>query len=133
MKTTADLVAGWIKKGDSDLANAKLCLISNTALDTACFHTQQATEKYLKAYMIAHAISFPLIHNLEKLIDLCIPHNGDFATIKAAATVLTPYAVALRYDEEFWPTDIETKQAVDTAGVIRAFIVDRLPTGMAPA
>lgn len=98
MKSTANLVAGWVKKGDSDLANAELCVGSSTALDTACFHAQQATEKYLKAYMIACTISFPLIHNLEKLVDLCIPHDSAFATIKSAATVLTPYAVALRYD-----------------------------------
>jgi len=133
MKTTADLVGGWLKEGDSDLANASLCVSSGTSLDTACFHTQQASEKYLKAYMIAHSLSFPFIHNLEKLVDLCIAHDSSFATIKGSAASLTPYAVALRYDDEFWPTDAETNQAVDIANDIRKFIIDRLPAGMQPA
>lgn len=34
MKTTADLVKGWISKADSDLANAQLCIAANASLDT---------------------------------------------------------------------------------------------------
>lgn len=45
MKTTDDLVKGWINKADSDLANAHLCIAANVSLDTACSHTQQAAEK----------------------------------------------------------------------------------------
>ncbi|MFA5343953.1 MAG: HEPN domain-containing protein [Kiritimatiellia bacterium] len=37
------------RKGDSDLANARMCVDAGRALDTACFHAQQAAEKYLKA------------------------------------------------------------------------------------
>ena len=42
MKSTEDMVRGWIKKADSDLENVSLCIDSNKALDTACFHAQQA-------------------------------------------------------------------------------------------
>ncbi len=69
MKTQADLVKGWLRKADSDLTNAGLCIEREQALDTACFHAQQAAEKCLKAYLTAYAIDFPFVHNLEKLIE----------------------------------------------------------------
>jgi HEPN domain-containing protein len=71
MKTTADLVKGWVSKADSDLENAQLCIAANASLDTACFHTQQAAEKFIKAYLMAYSLSVPFIHNLEKLLELC--------------------------------------------------------------
>jgi hypothetical protein len=82
--------------------------------------------------MIAHNVSFPLIHNLEKLCDLCIANDASFATIKTLGAQLTPYAVSLRYDEEFWPTSAEVGLAVDAARDIRAFVVSRMPPGIFP-
>ena len=65
MKSRADLVRGLLRKAESDLANAELCLQAGKALDTVCFHAQQAAEKSIKAYLTAHDIDFPFIHNLE--------------------------------------------------------------------
>ena len=59
MKSTEDLVRDWIKKAESDLDNVELCISSNKALDTACFHAQQAAEKFIKAYMLSASLSFP--------------------------------------------------------------------------
>jgi len=42
MKTHEDLARGLWLKGKSDLANAQMCLDAGLALDTACFHAQQA-------------------------------------------------------------------------------------------
>jgi HEPN domain-containing protein len=50
MKDQADLVRGWVRKARSDVIAVE-ALINANALDTACFHAQQAAEKYLKAYM----------------------------------------------------------------------------------
>jgi len=47
MKNNGDVAQGWIKKAESDFANAELCITNGTALDTACFHCQQAAEKSL--------------------------------------------------------------------------------------
>ena len=99
MKTTDDLVKDWIRKADSDLANAQLCVASSTALDTACFHAQQAAEKLFK---------------------------------KTQGQTLTPCAVQLRYDEDFWPSEQEATDAVQIAQALRAFIVPLLPKTMQP-
>ena len=38
MKDNAALAAGWIRKGDSDLADARRTVDSDGPYDTACFH-----------------------------------------------------------------------------------------------
>lgn len=127
MKNRDDLTRAWWRKGDNDLTNARMCLEANCALDTACFHAQQAAEKYLKAYMTHKGIEFPFIHNLEKLVEICMVHDSGFATIKEIALSLTPFAVEARYDESFWPDPDTTKEAFRGAERIRKFIADRVP------
>jgi HEPN domain-containing protein len=105
-----------------------MCLASGKALDTACFHAQQAAEKYLKAYMTEHNLSFPYAHNLEKLIELCAERDSEFSGIKLLGADLTPYAVELRYDDEFWPDVATVRQACDAAVTIKEFVLKRLPS-----
>jgi hypothetical protein len=38
MKERRDLVEGWVRKADSDLAALELAVRAEVALDTACFH-----------------------------------------------------------------------------------------------
>lgn len=127
MKSQADLVKSWLRKAESDLANAQLCLGANTALDTVCFHAQQAAEKCLKAFLSAHKISFPPLHNLEKLVELCLKNDPAFAKLKMAAQNLTPYAVESRYDDDFWPSLETANEAVRFTIDIRDFVLERLP------
>ncbi|MBM4048381.1 MAG: HEPN domain-containing protein [Planctomycetes bacterium] len=127
MKSKADLVRGWLRKAQSDVTNVNLCVSTGQALDTACFHAQQAAEKCLKAYLTYREIDFPFIHNLEKLIEVCATCDPAFQSIKPLAELLTPYAVELRYDADFWP-DIHTAgEAMRIALKIRGFVLERLP------
>ncbi|MEA3338471.1 MAG: HEPN domain-containing protein [Chloroflexota bacterium] len=87
-------------------------------------------EKLIKAYLIAHGINFPFIHNLEKLIELGAQHDPDFINIKLLGQELTPYAVELRYDDEFWPEAATAGQALDAALAIKKFVIDRIPPEM---
>jgi HEPN domain-containing protein len=78
MKDDRDVALGCLRKAESDLANAELCVAAGKSLDTACFHCQQAAEKALKAYLIANKIKFPLIHDLKRLLDDCSRLNPAF-------------------------------------------------------
>jgi len=52
-----EYVRAWLSKAASDLKNARMILSAkdpSPPLDTVCFHCQQASEKYLKAYLIHH-------------------------------------------------------------------------------
>jgi HEPN domain-containing protein len=125
MKSRDDLVWGWLRKAESDLANARLYVAAGEALDTACFHAQQAAEKSLKGYLTRCGVQFPLIHNLEKLIELCAQHDAAFDQFRTAAQELTPFAVELRYDDEFWPPPEAAKRALEMAEQIAQFVSER--------
>jgi HEPN domain-containing protein len=127
MKSTSDLVKGWVRKAESDLENTRMCLDSDRALDTACFHAQQAAEKYLKAYMTSRGLEFPFVHNLEKLIEICAETEADFLTIRLVGADLTPYAVELRYDDEFWPDMATARHAYAAALAIKELVLRHLP------
>jgi HEPN domain-containing protein len=70
MKEKAELVLGWLRKAESDTVALDLTLRART-LDAACFHAQQATEEYLKAFLTYYEAPFPYTHNLTKLVELC--------------------------------------------------------------
>jgi len=125
MKDKADIVRGWIRKADSDLLVIEAS-IGVGALDAACFHAQQAAEKYLKAYLTQKDIEFPLTHNLAKLLELCITVDSSFASLLSLAEPLTPYAVEMRYDSDFWPDDQVAEEAESAALAIKDFVLERI-------
>lgn len=126
MKTRLDLVKGWIRKAESDLTNASLCIKHGEALDTVCFHAQQAAEKYLKAYLICNEMDFPFVHNLEVLLKICSEKDNSFTDLLDDVVELTPFAVAMRYDDEFWPTAEESADALHTAGKVKIFVLEKI-------
>jgi HEPN domain-containing protein len=126
MKEKADVVRGWLRKGASDLVSLEASLAAG-ALDGACFHAQQAAEKYLKGFLAFHDRPFPYTHNLGDLTELCAGIDAMFRSLTPMAAELTPYAVRLRYDDSFWPTLETAKQARDSALAIRDFVLARLP------
>lgn len=126
MKSSADLVIGMLKKAESDLTTAKLCLDSGLSLDASCFHSQQAAERALKAYLVSQSIEAPRIHNIEKLAGLCESIDSVFGSIREGASRLTPYAVELRYDEEFWPSIESAHSAYEMAVSIVELVKSRI-------
>jgi HEPN domain-containing protein len=126
MKDKADLIKGWLRKANSDMVALSASLEAG-AFDVACFHAQQASEKYLKAFLIHAGVAFPFTHNLAKLVDLCGGVDPSFRLLVSIVEPLTPYAVELRYDHEFWPGREVAENARDSALIVRKFVTDRLP------
>lgn len=122
MNGNARAAQGWLRKAESDLANAQLCIDAETALDTACFHCQQAAEKALKAWLMSRDRPFPFRHDLEELIRVCAAREPQFNEFLDAARALTPFAMGLRYDEEFWPTIDKVRTALEQARRICDFV-----------
>lgn len=132
MSGPADLARGWFRKGDSDLAAARLVAAGAGPYDTACFHAQQAAEKYLKGFLALAGQPFPFTHNLEELERRCavVSPSPDFAGIDL--TQLTPYAVQLRYDAGFWPDQATAQEALDLAERTRAAVLAVVPMDACP-
>ena len=60
--------AQWFAKADEDIVMAEMALGRELPLvDPAAFHCQQATEKIIKALLVAAAVKAPRIHDLDVL------------------------------------------------------------------
>ncbi len=132
MKETADVVRGWIRKAASDMVTVEATITAG-AFDAACFHAQQAAEKYLKGFLTFHGVLFPFTHNLADLTELCAGIDASFRSLTPVASELTPYAVRLRYDDSFWPPLDTANQARNSAVAVRNFVLHRLPKDIANA
>ena len=127
MNGPGDLARGWMAKADSDLASARVLATQPGPYDTACFHAQQAVEKYLKGFMAFHEVRFPFTHDLEELVALCRQIEPGFPISESDVVELSDYAVSLRYDPEFWPGQPTAADAVARAEQVRVAIASLLP------
>jgi HEPN domain-containing protein len=115
-----DIVLNWIKKAESDLKTAKDEIqTENPAEDTICFQGQQCIEKFLR---------FGKTHNIAELIELCKEIDEDFEKLyDIKAESLTPYAVEIRYPDEFYfPSLEEAKEAIKIAEEVKSFVIEKL-------
>ena len=126
-----ELARGWFLKAESDLNTAQHMVESDGPYDTACFHAQQAAEKYLKGLLALQGEPFPRTHNLEELQRL-----GEALPAWPLAgldlTQLSSYAVEVRYDFEFWPDRQTTQQALGLASEVRRRVLDAVPQAARP-
>ena len=127
MKTKKELIDNWIKRAKKDLLTAEHELSFHDAVtESICFHCQQATEKFLKAYLVFLDISFAKTHEIGELIIKCEDKDKEISVFKEEADKLTDYAVDIRYPEEtFEPPITEAKEAFKVAKKIRDYVLDK--------
>lgn len=90
--------AQWVLKAEDDIESARiLAALAKPKRDAACFHCQQAAEKYLKALLQELGLVVPRTHELNKLLNLLLPHDGTLASLRRGLRSLTRYAVDFRY------------------------------------
>ena len=128
MNSPADLARGWLKKADSDLAAAHRVIDGDGPYDTACYHTQQAIEKTLKAVLAYHGHAIPRTHNLEDLGAAVIDVVSSLELDVDELADITPFAVELRYDPDFWPDHQTAAGALAAARLVRAQVAAVLAT-----
>ena len=115
-----------MRKAASDVVTLEAALRAGS-LDGACFHAQQAAEKYLKGFLAFHDRAFPYTHNLADLTELYAEIDLSFHSLTPMASELTPYAVRVRYDDSFWPAVETAKQARASALAVRERVLRHLP------
>jgi HEPN domain-containing protein len=126
MKDAAELCRGLLRKARSDRIAMEASLTAQ-ALDAACFHAQQMAEKCLKAFLAHRGVAFPYTHNLAKLIEMGAGLDPVFRSLLPTVLALTPYAVELRYDDSFWPSQQVAEEARASGLAVFKFVLDRLP------
>ncbi len=111
----------WIEKAESDyqLAVSLMRRRKRPVRDHACFHFQQAAEKYVKARLDDAGVRFPKIHDIAALLQIAAVVEPLWPAMAAAGRRLNKFAVHVRYpgDEA---TDSEMKTAHKDARAIRA-------------
>lgn len=94
-------------------------------LDNACFHCQQAIEKYLKAYLIFNGRDIERTHDIIYLLSECASFDPIFATIDPMN--INSYAVQGRYpDSNILPTSEEAQGYYQLALQIKKVVVERI-------
>lgn len=110
-----ELVRQWLARADEDLETAKFLFANESYFFTAiCFHCQQATEKYFKAFLTRQQIEFPKTHDLGLLLVLIASTDSSLAVSLTEVTALNPYGVDIRY-----PSDAPQITRADAEEAIR--------------
>ncbi len=123
-------VEKWLAKALNDLRAAEQLLKApapRIVAEAVCFHAQQAVEKLIKAFLTFHEIPFGKTHHLEYLINLASKVEPSFLDLMEDVSKLTPYAVEVRYPDDFYtPTLEEAEEAYKIALSVRDFVRKKL-------
>ncbi len=105
------VVEEWVRKAEGDFATAcrEFAVTDGPNFDAVCFHYQQCVEKYLKAFLIEKGESFPKTHDLAALLDMCLPSEPGWASLRPDFILLSRAAVEFRYPGDF--ADVAEAQA----------------------
>jgi len=127
-KIVEQVVNQWVKLAERDLLTAKLMLEASPVIsDIVCFHSQQAAEKFLKAFLVKNQIEFTKTHNIMVLINLCAKIDNSFKDELSEADILTDYAVEIRYPDDWYePTMEEAREAYEISLRVKDFVLEKL-------
>ncbi|MCB8994972.1 MAG: HEPN domain-containing protein [Bacteroidales bacterium] len=107
----SEYIRNWLFRANEDIAVIES--LSNINIEfytsTICFHSQQAVEKFLKAFLIFHDVDFPKTHDLDYLIMEC--QKFDKYSFEIDLKSLSDFGVSVRYPDDFYvPGVTETKE-----------------------
>jgi HEPN domain-containing protein len=124
----SEYVKKWLIKASNDLRvaeNEVKLPVHDMVTEAICFHSQQAVEKFLKAYLITQGVEFGKTHNLEFLLELCSKRDKEFGEIDVGN--LSFYSVEVRYPNEFHiPSVDEAKACIGMARRAKEFVLKKL-------
>lgn len=124
-----EIVKEWIEKADEDFEFALVNFREEKRFFAQiCFHFQQATEKYLKAYIISRDLEFRKIHELPMLLKICLSKDPSFDELEEECEFLNTFYVETRYPVH-WPTHFsreETEKAFQAVKAIQSFVKKKI-------
>lgn len=135
MSAELELARQWMTKAANDLLNADNNLNAKTIpLDTVCFHCQQAAEKLLKAFLVGKGRTYPITHDLLAILENILPINSEAERLRDDLALLTPYAVEVRYPDDFYmPSLQDAREARDAADRVKQWLENAAPEIISPA
>jgi HEPN domain-containing protein len=122
-------VREWVVKAEHDLSSAsKLtrCPGATNLSDVIAYHAQQCAEKYIKAVLTLHGISFPKSHDLDFLSDL-LPAQFRPSADLTDLDVLSMLEVRARYPGYSEVTKEQARWSVRLCRAVRRDMRRHLP------
>ena len=115
----------WLRQAEKDLESAR---DSSKAghYEWACFQSQQAAEKALKAFLYSKGLRAVLTHSIRELVLDCSKYESSYRDLLSQAKVLDTYYIATRYPNGLvgnaipaqYYSEEDASQCTDYAGLI---------------
>jgi len=114
-KERAEYIKNWLFRANEDIAviNNLVKAGAENYTSSICYHAQQASEKFLKAFLAYQNVDFPRTHDLDYLLFECQKINKEAFQIDFKS--LTDFGVSLRYPDDFYIPD--EKEALEYQGI----------------
>lgn len=117
----------WLKFAQMDLDSAEfLCNMKPTPVEVICYHCEQASEKLLKAVLVASNIEPPKTHDLIVLCKKCTDIDPTFENLAEACIELSPYGVQTRYPSNLDLSATDMQCALSMCHLIDKFVREKL-------
>jgi len=111
------LVRQWLAIAEEDLLLARHAMStmkSSVPFGLIAYHSQQAAEKAIKAYLVYLDIDFPYTHDLTVLLKLCPEGSGLYERL-FGVRALSLYGVKARYPQD--RPKVDRKQAMQAVAL----------------
>jgi len=115
-------VAEWIRFADDNFYSAQILNESpRKPIEIICYNCAQASEKYLKGFLISHDIVPEKTHDLLFLNKLCIKINNNFEKLIKECSILNNFSAVVRYPHEIKVTDKDVDYSPNAVEKIKDF------------
>ncbi len=82
----------------------------------------------LKAYLVGNGQEYPFTHDLFQILEKILPFDSEADELRNSCSVLTPYAVEIRYPDDWhMPSDEDAREAREAADNILNWLKNALP------
>ncbi len=88
----------WLQEAENDLRVVRT-LIRGRHYAAACFYSQQAAEKALKALLYDRRVRPPFTHSVAELLKQCVSLVPSMGSMEAEASLLDQYYIPTRYPD----------------------------------
>jgi HEPN domain-containing protein len=112
----------WFRRASIDLDTAGFLSenMQPVPIEIVCYLCEQAVEKYLKGFLVLNDTVPQKTHNLNSLGVACTEFSKSYEDVADMLSVLTEYAVHIRYPSEIEISNEDMRRALANAKSIEA-------------
>ncbi|MBI3335454.1 MAG: HEPN domain-containing protein [Candidatus Portnoybacteria bacterium] len=126
MKTTKYVIS-WFTRANEDLDTVRLLLEKGGSSNLACFHAQQAAEKYLKGFLAHHEKHIRKVHDLNALLEGCKKVDISLGKLQDPVGFLNQFYTESRYPDDYVEfTREDAQKAYETVLRVKEFVLSKI-------